>query len=258
MIILLAGPDSYRRTTKEKEIIEVYRKKHGTISDDRFDFSQDAELEDLEAFLVNRSMFDDSKLAVIDSPTKAPAGLVKILKTYFDSSPATTILVVFDTDPTAAFKFLKDKPAIYQDFPILGGKALSLFIQTEAVNRGLKLKSETIQELAQAFEGDSWSIVTELDKLQLSGGKTLDVDKPAPEYFELINTLKYSRDIKSKLVALESILSDRKDDAARVFNSIGYRARDPKEAELLANYDVAVKSGKLDYEEVLLDLALRA
>jgi hypothetical protein len=29
-----------------------------------------------------------------------------------------------------------------------------------------------------------------------------------------------------------------------------------EEAALLADYDVAVKSGKLDYEEVLLDLAL--
>jgi len=58
------------------------------------------------------------------------------------------------------------------------------------------------------------------------------------------------------LVALEIILSDRKDDPARVFNSLAYRLGSEGEARLYADYDVAVKSGKLEYEEVLLELAL--
>lgn len=258
MIIFLSGPDSYRRTIKEREIVEAYRKKHGSISDDRFDFNQDSEIEDLESFLMNSSMFDPNKLAVLESISKTPTPkLAKVLKPYLENGPSTTILIISDSDPPAALKFLKDKPAIYQDFPALTGKALSTFIQTEGVRRGLKLKPEMAQDLARAFEGDSWSIITELDKLEFMGKQSLDLDKPAPEYFELINTLKYSHDIRSKLIALESILSDRKDDAARVFNSIGYRSRDAREAGLFADYDVSVKSGKLDYEEVLLDLALR-
>jgi hypothetical protein len=257
MIIFLSGPDSYRRTIKEREIIEVYRKKHGSISDDRFDFSQGSEIEDLGEFLMNSSMFDTSKLAVIESLPKVPAAkLAKVLKPYLKDDSNTTILIVSENEPPAALRFLKEKPAIYQEFPLLSNKALGSFIQTEAVRRGLKLKPEIIQELAQAFEGDSWSIITELDKLEFMGKQPLDLSKPAPEYFELINTLKYSRDVKLKVIALESILSDRKDDAARVFNSIGYRSRDRKEAELFADYDVSVKSGKLDYEEILLDLAL--
>lgn len=258
MIIFLAGPDSYRRTLKEREIVDAYRKKHGSISDDRFDFNQDSEIEDLEEFLMNSSMFDSNKLAIVESPSKAPvAKLTKILKSYLKEGLNTTILLISDSEPTAAFKFLKEKPALYQEFPLLGGKSLASFIQAEADRRGLKLKPEIAQQLAQAFEGDSWSIVTELDKLEFMGKQSLDLDKPAPEYFELINVLKYSHDVRAKVIALESILSDRKDDAARVFNGIGYRSRDRKEAEIFADYDVAVKSGKLDYEEVLLDLALR-
>jgi hypothetical protein len=259
MIIFLSGPDSYRRTIKEKEIVEAYRKKHGSISDDRFDFSQDSEIEDLEGFLMNSSMFDANKLAIVESPSKAPAAkLAKIFKSHLKDDPKTTILIISDNEPTVAFKFLKEKPAIYQDFPLLAGKALDAFIQIEAVRRGLKLNLDTVQKLAQAFEGDSWSVVTELDKLEFMGKQPLDLEKPAPEYFELVNTLKYSHDIRSKIVALESILSDRKDDAARVFNSIGYCSRDRREAELFADYDVSVKSGRLDYEEVLLDIALRS
>lgn len=259
MIIFLSGPDSYRRTVKEREIVEAYRKKHGSISDDGFDFSQGSEIDDLEEFLMNSSMFDANKLAIVESPSKAPtAKLVKILKSYLKEALSTTILVVSDNEPIAALKFLKEKPAIYQEFPLLSGKALDSFIQTEAAQRSLKIKPDIVRGLAQAFEGDSWSIVTELDKLEFMGKQSLDFDRPAPEYFALINTLKYSRDVRLKVVALESILSDRKDDAARVFNSIGYRSRDHKEAEMFADYDVSVKSGKLDYEEVLLDLALRS
>ncbi len=258
MIIFLSGRDSYRRAVKEREIIGAYRKKHGSISDDRFDFDQDSKIEDLEGFLMNTSMFDLSKLAVVESIPKAPTvRLVKLLKSCLKGNLDTTVLIISETPPPAALKFLKEKPAIYQDFPLLSGKALTVFIQAEAARRKLRLKLSLIQELASAFEGDSWSIVTELDKLEFMGTQSLDDDKPAPEYFELINTLKYSHSIGSKVVALESILSDREDDAARVFNSIGYRSRDRKEAELFADYDIAVKSGKLDYEEVLLDLALR-
>lgn len=258
MIIFLSGPDSYRRTVKEREIVEAYRRKYGSISDDRFDFNQGSEIVDLEEFLMNSSMFNTNKLAIVESPSKAPtAKLAKILKSYLKDGSSTTILIVSENEPPPTLKFLKEKPAIYQGFSLLNGRPLNSFIQTEATHRGLKLKPEIIQELAQAFEGDSWSIVTELDKLEFMSKQSLDFDKLAPEYFKLINILKYSRDVKLKVVALESILSDRKDDAARIFNSIGYRSRDRKEAELFADYDVSVKSGKLDYEEVLLDLALR-
>ena len=37
---------------------------------------------------------------------------------------------------------------------------------------------------------------------------------------------------------------------------LAYRLRSQKEADILADYDVAVKSGKLEYEEVLLDFVL--
>ncbi|MCL4405439.1 MAG: hypothetical protein M1361_00580 [Patescibacteria group bacterium] len=259
MIVFLSGPDSYLRSAKEREIVEIYRKKHGSMSDDRFDFGDNSEIENLEEFLANNSMFEVSKLAVVESPFKASATkLAKILKGHLKDDPNTTILVVSDSDPPAAMKFLKEKPSMYQEFPTLTGKALDLFIQKEASRRGLKLGLAVVNEIAKAFEGDSWSIVTELDKLGLMNRKVLDFEKPAPEYFELINVLKYDRDMRHKLTALEIMLSDRKDDPARIFNTLAYRLCDRKEAEVFADYDVSIKSGRLDYEEVLVDLALHS
>ena len=103
------------------------------------------------------------------------------------------------------------------------GKALKAFIEAEAARRNLKLRPGMSDELARAFDGDSWSIITELDKLSLMDKQALDFDRPPQEYYELINAIKYGRDVRHKMVALELILSDRKDDAARVFNTLAYR-----------------------------------
>jgi len=71
-----------------------------------------------------------------------------------------------------------------------------------------------------------------------------------------MNALKHGKTIKERLSALELFLGDRGDDPARVFNSIAYRLGSAGEAEKFANYDVAIKSGKLEYEEILLEIAL--
>ncbi len=257
MIIFLYGPDSYRRISKEREIVEAYHKKHSALSSARFNLDDKDGLSGLKEFLANSSMFEPDKLAVVEEPFEAPTTeFSELLKTYLDGHPKTTILVTASSKPSVKLSFLTKKPCRYQEFPALDDRALKAFITKESVLRGLKLEPEVLGGLAEAFGGDSWSIVTELDKLALMSEQKLEA-KPAPDYFQVLNGLKYGRDPQSRLVALEIILSDRRDDAAKVFNGLAYRLRDAKEATILADYDVAVKSGKLDYEEVLLDLALR-
>lgn len=256
MIIFLYGPDSYRRAYKEREIIDAYHSKHGSLSSAWFDLGEKNGLDGLKEFLANSSMFEPDKLAVIEQPFKAAAGeLQDALKPYLDNGTKTTILIVSESKAPAKLSFLISKPSRSQEFGLLSGKELENFILKEAEDRGVKLKTGVVGELAQGFGGDTWSIVTELDKLVLMKKQVVEA-KALPNYYELINGLKYGRDIRSRVVALELILSERKDDAARVFNSIAYKLKSAREAVLLADYDVAVKSGKLDYEEVLLDLAL--
>jgi DNA polymerase III delta subunit len=257
MIVFLYGPDSYRRASKEREIVEAYRKKHSSLSHAWFDLGEESGLENLREFLVNRSMFEPDKLAVVEGLNKAPAKeLAELFKSYLENGERTTILVLSEGAPPPALAFLKEKPCRHQEFPLLAGRGLKSFIEAEAARRKMKLKSGMAEGLAQAFEGDSWAIVTELDKLALMREQVLEA-RPAPNYYELVNSLKYSIEPQLKLVALEFILSDRRDEARRVFNSLAYRLRNRAEAELLADYDVAAKSGKLGYEEILLDLALK-
>lgn len=256
MIIFLYGEDSYRRLKKQLDIETAYEAKRGNLSKERFDLSDSNEIGRLRSFLVNRSMFEDMKLAVLNNLYEAEDN--KDLKEYIKNelhSKESVILISADKKPPVKFKFLTEEPVQAQEFAALSDTQLSSFINKEAGRLNLTLPVETVKAIKNLFSGDTWGIVTELEKLSLSSNR--DVQKKRnDDYFSLVNALKGYGDFKRKLSALEIILSDRRDDAARVFNSLSFRLANKKEAEVFANYDVAVKSGKLDYEEVLLDFVL--
>lgn len=256
MIIFLYGEDSYRRFKKQLEIEAVYEAKRGNLSKERFNLADPNEVGKLRNFLVNRSMFEDRKLAILDNLYEAEddKNLKEYLKNELDSKESV-LLITAEKKPPVKFKFLIEAPVQVQEFATLSDARLNNFINKEAARLGLELSAETVKAIKDLFAGDTWGIITELEKLSLSSNRDIQ-KKRNDDYFSLVNTLKGYGDFKRKLSALEIILSDRRDDPARVFNSLSYRLANKKEAEVFADYDVAVKSGKLDYEEVLLDFVL--
>ena len=122
----------------------------------------------------------------------------------------------------------------------------------------MALDDAAAQFLAGVHEGDSWALVTELQKLASfkSSITRKDLDTfgllVAPDYWSLMNGMK-SRDMRNRILALEKLFSIN-DPAAKTFNMLASQWRE-KTAQM-AEYDFAVKSGKLNYEEVLLALAL--
>ena len=263
MIILLYGPDSYRRLKKLSEIVEAYRSKYTGFSHERFDLGEEDSFPKFLDFSTSRSMFDPVKLLVLDNilASDAPNELKEILKTYREIKD-TTIVINLDNKPPVKLQFLLEKPVQVQEFPAPKEENLAGFIKKTAGAHGLKLDEETVAYLADSFGSDTWALATEIERLALSsnGGaasaKEIIEKKPTKDYYPLINAVKWGRSRKERLVALERILSERRDEPARVFNTLAYRLKDEKEAKLFADYDVAVKSGKLEYEEILLDLAL--
>ncbi|MEX2033239.1 MAG: hypothetical protein WD889_01590 [Candidatus Colwellbacteria bacterium] len=263
MLIFLHGADSYRRIQKLNEIVEAFRKRQSNLSHARFDLSDDSEFLKFQIFAGNRSIFDPVRLAILDN-FLPPAGgppqakeLKEILK--INHKNEDLIIILNSSNKPAGFTaFLKD-PTRVQDFPALKSAEIAAFINESSKKLELKLDSQMLRILAQAFGSNTWGIATELEKMAL-GEKQVklapSIHKPADNFFQLVNTLKYGRSVKDRLVALEMILSERKDEPAKVFNMLAYRLRSQEEADTLADYDVAVKSGKLEYEEVLLDYAL--
>ncbi len=246
MIIYLYGPDSYRRQEKLKEIVANYRKKHLAITIDKF---AEGEFERLEDFAKNQSLFDEFKLAIIfDAFISENKNFAELLKTHLNSK-STILAISVDKKLPKEFNFLlnaTDASVLSQSFEELKTAQIENFAKKEALKRGLKLPVQTINSLVRANSSDLWGIVNDLDKLEL-GGKP-EENLVEPEFFSLINRVR-----RGDITALEILLN--KQEPAMIFNIIASQAG-PDLKEKMANYDVAIKSGRLDYEEALLDVIL--
>lgn len=256
MIVFLYGSDSYRRLQKQLELERSHREKRGNLSEEHFDLAEKEALSAFKDFIINRSMFDDTKLAILENAYEAVQDkqFREILKNELESE-AAVILINAEGKPPAQLKFLLGKPVKSQSFEALSGPALKYFTNKEAASRGLKLSADIIESLQNTFGSDTWGIITELDKMMLMANHY----KPRgakSDFYPLINILRANSNFRKRLVALEIMLSERRDDPAKIFNVVSYRLSNQKEAATFADYDVSVKSGKLDYEEVLVDLAL--
>jgi DNA polymerase III delta subunit len=265
MIIFLYGPDDYRRIQKKKEIIAEFGKKHSGLGLAVFDLEEEEGSPDkFVEFARNQSIFESAKLAVLENAFEMEAEkLAKFLKPLV-AEKTTTILLCESGKPLKALAFLLEKPSLSQKFENLEGAGWMSFINGEAKKCGVKLAAAAAQFLGMVYQGSSWALVTELQKLSSfnagsGAGKTIeknDLDfldlEAAPNYWALLNGLK-NYDPRIRLSTLEKLFSIN-DPAPKIFNILAAQAGE--KIPRMAEYDLAVKSGKLDYEEVLLDLAI--
>lgn len=265
MIIFLYGSDDYRRTEQARFYISGYRGKYGTAPAMHFDMAERDALLRLTDYCASASMFDAHKLAVLHdvARTAEPAPLAKFLKSCLESKEIV-ILISAERKASSPFTFLNALKRA-EHFALPEGAALSAFIGDEAGRRGIALEPAAVLLLEAASSGDTWWIATELDRAALlgppagrAGKKTLgvadfphlDLDQKGVEGL-LYEFCSFSR--AARLAALEKLFRGRH-DAGMVFNRLAYR--DARKVPVFADYDVLVKSGKLDYEEALLALAV--
>lgn len=261
MLILLYGPNSYSRAKKMREIIDG-RVRSENILLDRFDLEDEEQYLKFKDFLSERSMFNPKKIGILENvfEIKAKKEFKQILQDTV-SDKETLLVIVSDTKPPASFAFLleksEDKFLTNQHFPDLKkGEELRNFIKKEALTREIKLEAEEVLAIEEAFGSNIWGIVTELDKLALQGKREIE-KSPEADYFKTINSFKYGKSVKDKILNLETLLSVRGDEPAKIFNMLGFGYATTELIDSLADYDVMIKSGKLDYEEALLDIALQ-
>ena len=264
MIIFLYGPDDYRRSEKKCALIAEFVKRHSAIGVGHFDFDEKGAAEEFQNFARTQSIFESAKLAVIENAFALEAkALAKLLKPFVDEKNAT-VLVAEKDKPVKALGFLLEKPAISQKFEALAGAELAAWAAAEAKALGFALAPAAAQFLAQVYAGDTWGLMTELQKLSgLAGarGRSGTIDKKdlnefdleiAPNYWALMSGLK-SADIRNRLSAFEAMLAAN-DPPAKIFNILA--SQWTEKTPHMAEYDIAVKSGKVDYEEALVDLLI--
>lgn len=256
MLILLYGPDTFRRNQKLKEIVAEYERKHTGLARRHCDLSDENALAILAAAAAP-SLFDKVTLLVIhglDSISKdSEKEFVRIFRGFINAANVVAVLLA-DSKPTKEFVFLLEKPARSQEFPLLFGRPLEDFIKFMAGRIGARLTPTDLQRLSDIYAGDSWGLATELSVLALRGANGRDPvarHQPAVDLYQQLLSWPRWRG-GAKLAFLERLLSS--DDAAKIFNLLAYQAS-LVEKEKMAAYDVAIKTGKLDYELALTDLA---
>ena len=264
MIIFLYGEDSFRRKRKYVEIISSFIVKNGSLG--LSEFSADQSEIFLET-LKNRSIFSPRTLVSIkdiDFNSLSENTLEAFIKSLLEIIGSQEIIVLISSIQTSLpdnMSFLNNPPSKTQEFSFLPKEKLVFFVTKEALVKGVKLSEIDIRALVASFSGDLWAIESELQKL--ASAQSLDIYSlgSAPSYFELLNTIKSNKTREAKLVALETILYLLKEDPARVFNGLAYSAPQGVAPEkwfsVMADYDVFVKSGQMDYEEALLDFVIR-
>lgn len=251
MILYIYGPDSYRRTKALREkIIAPYLIKYPDGLIERFHLSEEGELERLKEFSLSQSLFAKVKLGIIYDPSEGEKSFISLLKEVLEDK-TITLVVVAEKKLTKEFNFLLDKPVTSYSFEPITGAQFITFLKKEAAEQDLKVSDTAIKELGELYDGDSWSSITEMRKI--AAGGLIEKKSKIPDFFPLLQGLKGSTP-NGRLKSLFYILETT--EPAAVFNVLGAMVSGSDKVKM-ADYDIAIKTGKLEYEEALLDFVLR-
>jgi len=266
VIVHLYGPDSYRRLEKLRALVAEYRAKYPAADVPTYDLEEDPEAwKSAREFLQQPSMFSDTRAAVVrESGAADEKPWRDFLKTLI--APKNPVLFLSDTDaPKKNFSFLAGDAVWHQEFGELSGRTLETFLKKEADAKGVMFGPAAWHAFFEAVGADpepSWRGIRELEKLSFSGFpkplsrehvEAVVVSNVRAEVPDLVR--RFARAARGeRLALLEEALVGR-DAAPYFFNSLAYQVRGMDLVQL-ADYDIAVKSGKLEYEEALLDFVL--
>ncbi len=266
MIIYLYGPDSYRRGKKLTELISSYKEKHPALDLRFFDFEEDENLWiSARDFLEQPSMFRSAKCAVIYAGTAVDKkSWIQTLASYSEAKDVF-IMISEDAKPKKAFSFLTKKPCISQEFAELVGVNLDRFLKLEAKSRGLVFTPPAWKFFSEyVLASNIWTGIRTLEKIELAQFSQPislgDVERitdwfSRDKVFSLMRECGGNLSWKKKIAFLEKAII-QKEDPAYLFNSLSFGARG-NNLLYLAEYDISIKSGVLEYEEALLDFVLK-
>jgi len=267
MIIFLYGADMYRREVKVKELLAVNREKNKDADIKVFDLYENKEVwKEAREFLSQPSMFSDKKTVVIYGSGEMD---IKEWRELLKKEIHTTdhVLIISDEKiPKKNFLFLLDPDVKTSEYEELDGKKLEVFLKREAERLSVSLDNESWKLFVshiESFPLRSAAGVRELEKCALfSKNKIINVDglcsviqtSGTKDVYVIARSLASEKKREKRIALLEDAFIN-KIDPAHLFNTLVYVVSG-KDIERLAEYDVKIKSGNAEYEEVLLSFAL--
>lgn len=185
MLIILHGEDNFRTRIKLNELMEAYMKKHN-FSLEKF-YAQEISFQEFKSAFESQSLFDESKLIVLENLFKNPQ-LLKQIEEYFGRSdtdsgsrgvrssgpkeegltPVSTILVLYETSSVAKNKDYKKLLALAskkQEFKKLSSTEAAKWFMAFFERKNINFNQGNIKEVLAACQNDMWQTYNELNKL---------------------------------------------------------------------------------------------
>jgi len=268
MLFCLYGPDSYRRGEKLNHLVGPYRKKYKNTDILDVDIKENEDdWKRVRDFLIQPSMFVDSKVVIIKHATLVEESeWINTIRSQLKTEKIFTFISE-EEEPTKGFHFLLSGGVQKMEFRELDGKQLEIFIKKKSEELCISFTEDALRLFVLfvvSHEHDrSWCVVHELEKLSLLEFPVpIQKDKLSEymkvhihqELFSLARGIVYEKNISTRLSSLEKAFLQN-EAAAHLFNLVSALVKG-QEALLFANYDVLVKSGKMGYEEALLEFAI--
>ncbi len=258
MIFFLYGKDSFRRGRRKKEIFGEILRKYPKINYSFFSGENEDSIQKIKEFLSAQGLFFEKRVAVLEEADNLDGKKLTKEIIGFADNKDTALVIVYDGKPTKDFSALLKAPVKTEEFNELSPAELSKYISSLAKELRLKIEPLAIAKLIKSYGTNLWGIFTELQKI---GGST-DIVKAqniealgfenVSEYWPTLNALR-SPNLGARLFALETLFLQG-EPAIKTFSILaGSRGSDPK---TFAEYDLLIKSGKLDFDEAIINLIL--
>lgn len=259
MVTFLYGPDSYRLLQRKKEFVADFLKKCPQAAVGDFDAEEEDGFGMCSDFLRTQSLFQGGKVGVLEHVLEVDKKPLLAIIKEFGLSKDNLLVFISPKKPTKPYSFLLEAPVSSESFEALSGPAWKKFLTDCAKEYDVMLAPAAVQFLCGSREGDAWWAATEIQKMGGLGKQTIELSdfeamspEALPEFWPLMNGLK-SYDQGVRLQQLERVLSAH-EEPAKIFHIMA--SMWGEKISQFANYDLAIKTGKLDYEEALLDLVL--
>lgn len=168
MTYFLYGQDTYRLKQKLAEIIEIYKQKNKNCFNLKFFEGDKLIYRDFQDEFRQMPMFKEKKLMVLKNAVANTAFkelFFKNAKRFIESSD----IVVFyeDKEPPAKDVLAKllIKEGRSQEFSLLSGAKLKLWVNKEFAKFGVQADSRAIDKLLEFLGNDLWQVSNEIKKI---------------------------------------------------------------------------------------------
>lgn len=168
MIIFLYGDDTYRSRLKLQEIIDQYKSLHQKGLSLKFFDGDSLDFQEFKSEFRTTSMFKEKKLFIINGAFTNEAFKDEFLKSHENFTKSENIVVFYETKgdlkKDKLFNLLK-KEATSQEFEILAGQKLKLWLEREFAGIGAKVAPQVTELMILAAGNDLWRMSNEVQKL---------------------------------------------------------------------------------------------